>query len=1304
MRHLKLEITEQQRRDLEAIAAFQGKTVEQYAREQLFPALAPDENAPPPLPDDAQQRAALLDIAPIAMAIVVDDKICYANQSMTALFGVRAGSHPDRDVYVQPEARSELFEKLQQNGVVANAGVQLYGQDGAIHDVLLTLRQVIYNGRDAIAGWVVDVSSIKESEAYNKMLFQQSKLPMAIVDTATGRFMECNQAAVEIYGFSSREETLTKSVIDVSAATQYDGTDSATAAAQRDASAIKNELEVFDWRHQRPDGTIWDAQVHLMYVADNDKRHLQFWLEDVTEVRRSAFELREAYSQLQAIIDTVPNPVFYKGPDTRFMGCNRAYEDYFAVKRTDMIGKRVLDLEYLSIEDRRVYQREDEALTRTGGAASKEMILTSADGKPRPTLYYVKGFLQEDGSPGGLVGTFVDISEQKITERAMAEAKEHAEMAAAIHRAVVATAVDGIITINGQGSIQSFNGGAENILGWKAAEVMGRNINMLMPEPYHSQHDGYLSAHLTTNKTKIIGLGRDVEALTKDGRIVPIRLAVGRVEQSGAPLFVGFITDISERRAHEKALRLAKEMAEDATRAKSDFLANMSHEIRTPMNAIIGMSHLALKTALTPRQRDYLEKIQGSGQHLLGIINDILDFSKIEADKLSIEHTGFDLEKVLENVANLLVEKATAKGLELIINVDKNVPTDLIGDPLRLGQILINYANNAVKFTDKGEIDVLVHMIEQTSHDVLLHFTVRDTGIGLTEEQRARLFRSFSQADSSTTRKYGGTGLGLAISKKLAELMGGNVGVESEYGKGSSFWFTARLGKGIGTTRKYVLRTDLRGRRVLVVDDNENARAVLRDLLAEMGFVVEEASRGNAALEAVAQSGASGEPYEIVFLDWQMPEMDGIETAQQLLRLPLRHLPQVVIVTAYAREDLASRVAEGTFADVLTKPIGASVLFNSVARVLGDVSTQKVDAVDDTALLMENLQTIKGAHILLVEDNELNQEVASEMLRDAGFIVELAEDGEIAVAKVRQTHFDIVLMDMQMPVMDGVTATRIIRRQPQFADLPIVAMTANAMAGDRQRCLDAGMNDHVAKPIEPEQLWRTLLQWIPPCDTFQPVHSNTSGSDIELPIAIAAISGIDIDVGLRRVLGKRALYLSILKKFAASQKSTIANLRSALASGDRITLERIAHTTKGVAGNIGANPLQHRAWTLEQACKDHQPADKLAALIDALEPPLTSLINALDEAMSQHEEQQTTLVVDPHALSAALATLASLLADNDAEASDVLNNHASLLSVAFPAYFPLIDDAIKAFDFDSALSHLHAAMAANATPSSDNQR
>ena len=555
----------------------------------------------------------------------------------------------------------------------------------------------------------------------------------------------------------------------------------------------------------------------------------------------------------------------------------------------------------------------------------------------------------------------------------------------------------------------------------------------------------------------------DEQHLTRDTKGRPIEV-------------VGSWSDIDTRKAAEQAIQAAQAELEKANEAKSAFLANMSHEIRTPMNAVLGLSHLALKTDPSPRQRDYLIKIKSSGQHLLGIINEILDFSKIEAGKLAVESIEFELDKVLENVSNLIAEKASDKGLELIFDIEPAVvSTRLRGDPLRLGQILINFCNNAVKFTEHGEVVIRADVQETVEDSHVIKFSVSDTGIGMTEAQIERLFQAFEQADTSTTRKYGGTGLGLAISKRLAELMGGDVGVTSGLGKGSTFWFTARLGRGVVAPRPNLLRSDLHGRRVLIIDDNSSARTVLSNMLRNMTFVADEAASGEEGIEMVRLAAERSEPYEIVFVDWQMPSLDGIETSKRILALPdLSVRPHLVMVTAYGREDVLKQAEENELENVLVKPVTSSTLFDTIVGVLH--AHQEATGHVQTTPSFEIART-RGTRVLLVEDNEINQEVAIGLLEDAAIHVDLAENGEIAVRMAQETDYDAVLMDMQMPVMDGIEATRAIRSDARFQDLPIIAMTANAMAVDREKCLKAGMNDHIGKPIDPDELFSVLLRW-----------------------------------------------------------------------------------------------------------------------------------------------------------------------------------------------------------------------------------
>ncbi len=646
-------------------------------------------------------------------------------------------------------------------------------------------------------------------------------------------------------------------------------------------------------------------------------------------------------------------------------------------------------------------------------------------------------------------------------------------------RTILDNVLDGIIMIDGSGTVISTNPAMVNLFGYEDGDIVGRNIKMLLSEPSRGSHDEYLARYESTGMPRAIGPGRELEGLTKAGRIFPMELTISQVSFHGQRMFVGLVRDITERKRAEDMSRQAKAAAEAANRTKSDFLANMSHEIRTPLNAILGMTYLAQRANPAPRQQAYLTKIGIAGQALLSIVNDILDFSKIEAGKLEAERIAFSLDEVLRNVVDMVGHKAEEKGIAIVCTVPRDVPLSLMGDPLRLGQILINLVHNAIKFSDKGEVVVRVMAEDMTPDKVRLAFSVLDHGIGMSAEQVANLFQSFNQADTSFTRRFGGTGLGLALSKQLCELMGGTISVESDLGKGSTFRFS--LNFAIATEKQFLARKPQEKplkRSVLIVDDSEMARKLLLGMVQANGFLAWAVSSGEEALSALVHGSQVGQPFDLVLMDWRLPGMDGIEASRRIKEHPtLSPIPAILMVSAFESEDVLRGLKEPRFDAFLVKPVTESVLMRTIESVSGGNFGGSASALQ---LGAENPHfTLTGRRVLVVEDNDINRDLASELLGDLGILTVNAINGRHAVDQVLAQPFDLVLMDIQMPVMDGLAATRLIRTDPRFHDLPIIAMTAHAMRGDRERSLDAGMNDHLTKPMNPAALSAILSRWMP---------------------------------------------------------------------------------------------------------------------------------------------------------------------------------------------------------------------------------
>jgi PAS domain S-box-containing protein len=750
---------------------------------------------------------------------------------------------------------------------------------------------------------------------------------------------------------------------------------------------------------------------------------------------------------------------------------------------------------------------------------------------------------------------------------------------------------------------------------------------------------------------------------------------------------LGVAREITERKILEQTLQHAKLAAESAAQAKGSFLANMSHEIRTPMNAIIGLTELALRTSLTPRQQDYLGKVHVAAHSLLGILNDILDLSKIESGKLTLERIAFSLDDVLDGIATVLAVQVEERGLELLFSRAPDVPTRLVGDPLRLSQVLTNLTNNAKKFTERGDIVVSTEVVSRSEQDVTLRFAVRDSGIGMTAEQLGRLFQPFSQADDSTTRRFGGTGLGLAISRQIVELMGGRIWAQSQPGQGSTFTFEALFELAEQTSAQpLVADGTLQGLHALVVDDNPNAREILQSHLLQFALRVKTADSAEQAL-AMIRKQAQADPFRLVLLDYRMPGMDGLTAARRIKReLDLPLVPHVVLVTAASR--LVREEEEGDLQDldeILAKPVNASVLFNVVMGVFGQRPVEAGASLRAAqALDLRALRPVQGARILLAEDNAINQQVATELLQQAGFVVEVAGDGAQALAMLGTQAYDAVLMDIQMPVMDGYTATTRIREQPRWKELPVLAMTANVMGEDRAKAAQVGMNDHIAKPIVAQDLFAKLLRWIPhgqrplPAGFGQEAAPNAQEA-LELP---AQLPGIDLPKALLSVGGNRALLRKLLGEFAQAHAEDDQKLRSALLGADWSGVQRLAHTLKGVGGAIGATGVQQRAGALEAALRAGRHGEcegLLAELCQAFEPVREGLRGWVAQAL-RAERAEPDDAGGAHAdvddgqgsgnskptlnvlLRELMQTLAQRLQQMDFEAADAAQELASRLS------------------------------------------
>ena len=1021
----------------------------------------------------------------------------------------------------------------------------------------------------------------------------------------------------------------------------------------------------------------------------------------MVERRQLEDELKRMLAERETILENSIVGMVFLNNQGRVQWVNTPLCQIFGVDRDNVLGAS-LEPFYASREAYLESGAQVNASVLKGEAYETELKMRRSDG----TLFWVHfsgRAVDKTNLTHGTVWVVMDISARRQLEEDLSKSEQH-------YRQLINNVTEGILVVQ-DGRIVFANPRVQSLTGYKADELAQMSfITAIYPDDRPMVIDHH------TRRLR----GEDVEQYyhfrienNQSRSIIWVELSAVMIDWEGRPATLSFVSDITQRKLLESQLKesmaeqirlqtlqmqnelkeaeMARRHAEETTEAKSMFLANMSHEIRTPMNAIIGMAHLALRTELNSKQKDYVEKIHKAGISLLGIINDILDFSKIEAGKLNIEQVDFNLDDVLNNISAVTTDKADEKGLEFLFRAPPDIPRYLNGDPLRLGQVLINLINNAIKFTEKGEIYVTCQTLEMAGGKVKLKFEVRDTGIGMSEEQSDKLFRPFSQADESTTRKFGGTGLGLSISKGMVELMGGEIALSSEEGRGTCVYFTGWFGIAQPVVQRQVIPGAINGMRLLIVDDNPAAAEILQEILSELPVDIDVVNSGAAALQAVRESSLSY-PYGVIFTDLRMPEMDGLELITYLKRDgSLQPTPLMVLVSAHGREEVSYREDIALPDGFLTKPVNASTLVDCLVELFS--STNYAIPVSHGVLVPK----YADLRVLLVEDNEINQQIARELMEAAGVAVDIAGNGKIAIDMVRRADpgfYGVVFMDVQMPEMDGHEATRLIRADARFDDLPIVAMTAHAMVEERELCFASGMNAHLAKPINPKELYHAISHWCPE-------HVTGSNFDnVQMPIQDISnsllIDGIDVEEGLSRTLGNRSFYMELLSRFCDDQRHVVEHIRKALEAGDNLLAERLAHTLKGVAGLIGAKTIQPYASELELKLHDNASLAELAPVLDECAQTMLATINAIDQVLALEKSSGKAdakiaelVPVDHELMQNLLVKCCNLLRDYDGEAVDLLLESGEMIANAFGVDVQKqIMRAVRQFDYDVALNLL----------------